>query len=153
MKRKIQYVVSILVAMSLVPVSMAVFDTERPYEFLADGSYIIPPEFDDTLGQQMTVHWEINITRPCPGSVTRFIIDKRSGAKTTFDKTPASLTVVTNDKFMEKTFFLPPGLRPGEKIYRADLEYSCNWLQDLVPYFRIRYTTPDLKFNILEKQS
>lgn len=150
MIKKYQYVISALVAVAVVPVSRAAFDTDHPYEFVVESSYIVPPEFDDSLGQQMTVHWAIEIRRTCPGSVVRYIIDARSGAKTTFDKTDATMTVSVGDHFMDKTFFLPPGLRPGRKIYRSDVEYSCNWLQDLVPSLRIRYTTPDLSFTILE---
>lgn len=145
---RVQFFTGLFLMILAIPLAYLATDKTVPYEYDLKGSWIKPPEFNDVLGQQMTIHWSIIPNRVCPGTVHRIIVDTRSGVLTAFDPVPTNDLIRVTDRVLERTFFLPPGMAPGDKVFRANLEFSCNWLQRLVPILRVRYTTPDLPFKV-----
>lgn len=119
-------------------------DNLSPYEYIAAESSVIPSQA--LAGHQVTVHWQIKVNRLCPGAIVRTIVDARTGARTSYDPTPAILTIRVTDTALDRTFLLPEGIRPGPKIYRANAEYICNPLHRIWP---LRIQTPDLHFEVV----
>jgi hypothetical protein len=62
-----------------------------------------------------------------------------------YDPTPALGTVKIGDTSIERTFFLPEGMLPGRKLYRANAEYICNPLHRIWP---LKVQTPDIPFDV-----
>jgi hypothetical protein len=118
-------------------------DNQPPYVYDAEQSYVIPSH--TSPGHQVAVHWSIKVNRLCPGSIVRTIVDARTGARTSYDPTPAILTIETTDTVLDRTFLLPQGMGLGRKIYRANAEYVCNPLQRIWP---LKVQTPDLLFEV-----
>jgi len=126
------------------PVSYMLFDNQPPYEYDADNSYVIPAR--TPAGRQMLVHWKFSrVNRICVGSITRYIVDKDTGVRVSYDPTPAAKNINEGDSALDRTFFLPPDTVPGKKWYYADGEYACNPLQHLYP---LRVRTPRLSFEV-----
>jgi hypothetical protein len=118
-------------------------DNQPPYVYIVDESYVIPSHVSP--GHQVAVHWSIKVNRLCPGSIVRTIVDARTGARVSYDPTPAILTIESGDTALDRSFLLPDGIRPGNKIYRANAEYICNPLQRIWP---LKVQTPDLFFEV-----
>lgn len=118
-------------------------DNQPPYTYDAEHSYIKPDPSDG--GKQVIVHWAIKVNRLCPGSIYRTIVDARTGAKVTYDATPAFLSIKQDDTVLERSFHLPEEILSGPKIYRANAEYYCNPLQR---FFPLKVQTPDIKFTV-----
>lgn len=118
-------------------------DNVPPYNYIVERSYVKPNPAPS--GRQVTVHWEFKINRLCPGAVGRTIVDAKSGARVSYDPTPALSTVRPGDTSLERTFFLPEEMPPGPKLYRANAEYACNPLQRIWP---LKVQTPDLPFEV-----
>lgn len=132
------------------PFTAMMLDNDPPYVYDVTGSYLIPEKTQ--AGHQITVHWKFSkINRVCAGDVQRTIVDARSGARTTYDPVPVALmstmTRSINDEYLDRTFALPSGIVPGPKIYRANAEYFCNWLQRF--WRPLKVQTPDLFFEVL----
>ncbi len=134
-------VVSFLV---IAPIAYMTADTQPPYEFDVSQSYVVPST--TPAGRQILVHWKISkVNRVCPGSITRFVVDQRTGARVSYDPAPAASNVESNDEWLDRTFFLPPETVPGMKWYYSDGDYSCNPLQRIYP---LRVRTPRLSFEV-----
>lgn len=135
-------IISILV---VAPLAYMMADNQPPYEYDASNSYIIPQQ--SRVDHQVVVHWQFKrVNRVCPGSVTRVIVDARSGAQTTFDPTAVAASVTTKSTHLDRTFTLPPNLAPGPQLYRAHVAFRCNMLQHFWP---LMVRTPDLSFEVL----
>lgn len=118
-------------------------DNQPPYTYFGDESYIIPQRASP--GHQVSVHWKIKVNRLCPGAIVRTIVDARTGARTSYDPTPAIVTIRPEDTSLDRTFMLPEGMGAGRKLYRANAEYVCNPLQRIWP---LKVQTPDLMFEV-----
>lgn len=131
----------------IVPVSYMTFDTDPPYVYEpAPSSYVIPHQTQ--AGHQITVHWKlVRVNRVCVGLITRYIVDKHTGVRVTYDPVPAAGALETTDTSLDRTFFLPQGIAPGPKLYFADGIYGCNLLQRYWKPLVVR--TPTLEFDIL----
>jgi hypothetical protein len=126
----------------IAPLVYMLADNTPPYEYDAAKSYVVPSPTPS--GQQLTVHWEFKvINRVCIGSVTRVIVDVKTKTRITYDPSSAARTIEFGDKYLDRTFFLPPLITPGEKEYYSEGEYACNPLQKFYP---LRVTTPRLTF-------
>lgn len=130
-------------------------DRDRPYEFIKEKSYILPPS--GRGGDTVTVVWRVNYTRTCPGFVERRLIDPQTDAIiAAYDPSPTANSVTrvnTTDPpitELRKTFALPKVLQKGTIGYKAKLTYHCNWLQAVWPLFAIKYETPTLLFTVEE---
>lgn len=124
-------------------------DSTHPYEFLAERSYIVPPE--SRGGDQIIVNWSVVHNRTCPGTVERQLMDPETGVVlATYDIAPAAFNgEVVGPGRLSKTFTLPKSIQPGWIGYQAKLAYTCNWVQDMFPdRLAIRYTTPRLLFKV-----
>lgn len=131
--------------LAIAPIAYMAADNEPPYEYDAASSYIIPSHTPS--GRQLTVHWRLKrVNRVCRGSVTRTIVDEVSGSRTTYDPTPSASNIEVGDVELDKSFYLPPNISPGPKVYYADSEYECNPLQHLYP---LRVRTPRLHFEVV----
>lgn len=144
---KLTWAVSAAVSMFIIaPLAYMVADTQPPYEYDAEMSYIIPAKTQK--GHQVTVHWKFSkVNRYCPGWVTRSVVDQQTGARVTYDPRPVSSKSNVDNDGLDRTFFLPQGITPGLKWYYADAEFACNPLQHIYP---LRVRTPRLSFEVLE---
>lgn len=130
----------------IAPVSYMSFDTEPPYVYDKDGSYIVPERTH--AGHQITVHWKLRrVNRICPGFITRNIVDAETGVRVMYDPVPATQSVVQGDSELNRAFLLPSGIGPGRKLYYSEGAYGCNLLQRLWKPLQLR--TPTLEFEIL----
>lgn len=126
------------------PLAYMLADNQLPYEYDVDASYVIPDVTPS--GRQMTVHWKLKkVNRVCRGAITRTIVDRDTGVKTTYDPTPAAQTIDLGDMTLDRTFYLPPLITPGRKWYYSDAEFACNLLQQFYP---LRTVTPRLPFTV-----
>lgn len=129
----------------IAPVTYMALDNTPPYEYALGDSYVLPSK--TPTGTQLLVHWHFaKVNRFCPGFTTRIIVDQKSGAKIEYESTPVSRDVENNH--LDRTFFLPPMMNPGPKIYRVKLEFYCNPLQRIWP---LRLQTPDLPFEVTDQ--
>jgi hypothetical protein len=118
-------------ALIIAPVSYMMADNQVPYEYDYATSYMFPAR--PHLDRQVTMHWVIRrVNRICPGHIVRIITDE-SGARVTYDPTPAAMDIHLGDKYMDRTFFLPPNLKPGPHFYKNVGYYACNPLQRFWP--------------------
>jgi hypothetical protein len=129
------------------PIVYMAFDRVHPYEFLAEGSAILPPEAEG--GDQVTVYWKVKYNRTCTGSVRRVLFDPTTKVETQYSLENAAIPSNSlREGYLRKTFLLPRDLAPGWWGYRSDLCYICNPLQDFVTAARVCYSTPDLFFKV-----
>lgn len=126
--------------------SFLMADTKQPFEFIEEGSYIVPPA--GKAGEQMTVYWNGKRNRYCPGLVHRKLVDPNTGVVlAVYDPIPASFTDNTVAGMVVRNFTLPRTLQSGPVGYQVSLTFTCNWLQVLLPNtFAIRYNSPRLLF-------
>lgn len=145
MAKQVKIIVSFSAFMSLfmiAPMAFMLADNQPPYEYDADGSYVVPNKTPS--GNQIRVHWKFkSVNRICSGSITRSIVDVKTKERITYDPTIASTTVELGDKALDRTFFLPSGITRGEKEYYADAAFACNPLQR---FFPLHVRTPRLRF-------
>lgn len=133
-------------AFFIMPLAYMLADVQPPYEYDAEHSYIVPSTTPS--GRQMLVHWHfVRVNRVCPGAITRYIVDQRTGARLSYDPTAAARTIDVGDKYLDRTFYLPAAISPGMKWYYSEGEYACNPLQRLYP---LRVRTPRLSFEVKE---
>ncbi len=130
----------------IMPLSYMLSDIQPPYEFDVDKSYIVPHRAIG--GRQLTVHWHVKrVNRICPGTITRFIVDAKTGARISYDPTLAAKSIDLKDNTFDRTFYLPEGIAPGVKYYYAEGNYACNPLQRFYPLLA---RTPRLTFEVIE---
>lgn len=143
---RIQLVIGIALALIMCPLAYLLFDGHYPDPYDYDGphSFIVPER--SQAGTVVEVHWAVKVNRTCPGKITRSLVDIHSGIKTTYEPAEANVWMHIGDHYLEKTFTLPPAISAGPKLYRANGEYVCNWLNYLWP---LRQQTPDLFFEVL----
>lgn len=124
-------------------------DNTHPFDYIAEGSYIKPPT--GRPGEQVIVSWSVRQNRSiCPGIVTRQLIDVNTKEVVAmYDPVFATRGPVTNNR-LNISFAMPKTIPTGWIGYRANLEYTCNWLQQAFPSFAIRYQTPMLLFKVQE---
>ncbi len=134
------------------PLTYMLADNQQPYDYVEGRSRLIPPV--TSAGSQMTVHWELRVNRFCPGTVTRVIIDERTGVRISYDPVLVVADAGTRLNFgpdrtvtLDRTFMLPIQIDPGQKLYRSYIEFHCNPLQWWWP---LRVKTPDLGFVVSE---
>lgn len=140
---RVFWVVGLNLAAILGLLAFMIADNQPPYTYFADGSYLIPERA--APGHQISVHWKIKVNRLCPGAIVRTVVDARTGARMSYDPTPAMVTIQMGDSSLDRTFLLPQGMGPGRKLYRANAEYVCNPLQRIWP---LKVQTPDLFFDV-----
>jgi hypothetical protein len=140
---KLLWIVGVIVSIVLGCIAFMFADNQPPYSYIVEKSYVIPNP--SHAGHQVLIHWEFKINRLCPGTIVRTIVDAKTGATISYDPTPALSTVKIGDTFLERTFFLPEGIRPGPKLYRANAEYVCNPLHRVWP---LKVQTPDIPFEV-----
>jgi len=129
----------------ITPIAYMFADNVPPYVYDVSRSYVVPSR--TTVDKQVTVHWAFKrINRVCPGSIVRYIIDEQTRIKTTYDATAVAPTIDVKDHVLNRTFYLPPDITPGPKIYRAEMYFQCNLLQHIFP---LHVVTPDLHFEIV----
>jgi len=125
-------------------------DRVRPYDYIPEGSFIVPTSGKG--GDQVTVHWHVrqNRTKPCPGIVERLLIDPSTDVVlATYD--PVLATPMPPVKgYLNVTFAMPRNMQAGVVGYRAKMTYTCNWLQAVFPTMAIKYSTPTLLFTVVE---
>lgn len=139
---------SVLAAVIIGPVTYWAMDTQVPYDFLGDESFIIPQEA--TGNDQMLVKWKVRRHRTCPGLVWRELVDPRTNVVlAAYDPQAAAADTQLVDGFLNKTFTLPLKIQSGWIAYRSRLEYWCNPLQRVWP---LRYNTPVLYFKVLDER-
>lgn len=137
---------AVVSAFVVVPVAYMIADNLPPYEYDAEMSYLRPNPASPH--QQMIVRWHFKkINRVCPGVVTRHIVDATSGARISYDPTPAATTIELADHYLDRTFTLPYAITPGPKLYYSDGEYTCNMIQRFYP---LRVATPRLRFDVAD---
>lgn len=145
---QVQLVLGVATAVAVWFVSAAVFHRQHPVQFFENGSYITP--FSSPAGEQLTVVWKVNVRESCSGTVERIMLSPAREILVRYDPTiPATTADNLGPGTIKKTFATPRSLPQGKIIYRAVLSYECNWLQRMFPVLSIRYTTPDLEFEIL----
>lgn len=140
---KIVWIIGVNIACLFGWLAYMVGDNQPPYSYIVEQSYVIPNPSQS--GHQVQVHWQFKINRLCPGSIVRTVVDAKTGAKFSYDPTPALGTVRGGDDHLDRTFFLPDGIRPGPKLYRANAEYICNPLHRIWP---LKVQTPDIPFEV-----
>ena len=144
-----KFAISAVFAVSLfliAPLAFLMTDNLPPYEYDPSRSYIVPSHTE--AGRQIIVHWYITrINRVCPGSITRHIVDQQTGLRVSYDPTPSARNLEVEDKYLDRTFFLPTLITPGMKWYYAEGEYACNPLQRFYP---LRVRTPRISFEVTE---
>lgn len=140
---KILIIISTIFSMFVVaPIVFMLADNQPPFEYDQECSYVVPNKTPS--GNQIRVHWCFKtVNRICSGVITRSIVDAKTRERITYDPTYASSTADIGEKFLERTFFLPSGITPGEKEYYADAAFSCNPLQRIYP---LHVRTPRLRF-------
>lgn len=137
---------ALISAFLIAPTVYMIADNQPPFEYDAERSYVVPRVTES--GRQMLVHWEFKrINRICPGSITRYVVDRRTTARFSYDPTPAATTVEIGEDHLDRTFFLPQEVPPGPKWYYATAEFACNPLQRFYP---MRVQTPRLPFEVKE---
>lgn len=138
--------VALLTLLVIAPMSYMIADTEPPYEFDAEQSYVIPSK--TAAGHQIVVHWHIiRVNRVCPGMITRYIVDDRTMTKISYDAVPSARQVELGARELNRTFLLPSGIQPGKKWYYSEGYYACNPLQHFYPLI---VRTPRLSFEVTE---
>lgn len=142
-KLKRYWIIGFFVALVCGQFAYLAADNQPPYSYIVDKSYIKPNPAHP--GRQIIVHWEFKINRLCPGIVIRTIADAITGASISYDPAPVFNQVKFGDTSLERTFFLPEGMLPGKKLYRAHAEYVCNPLQRIWP---LKVQTPDIAFEV-----
>ena len=142
---KFYWIIGSFIAALLAALAYMAADNQHPYTYNVEKSYVKPNPA--AAGRQITVHWEFVTHRTCPGAIVRTIVDARTGAKVSYDPTPALGTVRMGDISMERTFFLPEEMLPGPKLYRSNAEYICNPLHRIWP---LKVQTPDIAFEVKE---
>jgi len=138
--------------LAILPTSIALVvghfatDRQRPYDFHAEESFVIPPKGRE--GQEMTINWRVTHHRTCPGTVERQLVDPNTGViVAAYDPAPAD-TNGGQDGWLRKTFRVPRDIQAGNIAYQSKLTYQCNWLQKFVPALAIRYLTPRIVFTV-----
>lgn len=142
-KMKLIWIIGVNVACICGWIGYMAADNQPPYDYFVTESYVVPSP--SLAGHQVTVHWKLKVNRICPGFIIRTIVDAKTMARVSYDPAPAFGMVRTDDDHLDRTFFLPEGMRPGPKIYRANAEYVCNLLQRIWP---LKVQTPDLHFEV-----
>lgn len=142
---KIAIMFSALVSFLIImPLVYMFADNEPPYVFDVERSYITPVRVQSL--EPVIVHWYLlKINRICPGIIIRYIVDSKTGIKTTYDATNAVVPDNKDDRELERVFFLPQGITPGPKIYRSDGLYVCNMVHRFWP---LHVLSPDLHFDV-----
>lgn len=134
------------------PLTYMLADNQQPYEYLTGRSYLTPSVV--VAGSQVTVHWELRVNRFCPGTVSRVIIDERTGVRISYDPVlvvadPGIRLTIGPDHIvtLDRSFLLPTSIDPGPKLYRSYIDFHCNSLQWLWP---LQVKTPDLGFMVVK---
>lgn len=142
--------ISLLVSAVSATAAFMLADTEAPYIYHADKSFILP-EFAEG-GDQMTVYWRVTINRRCEGFTQRVLFDPRTGViLATYDaapmvpKTNIVSEIAGDGPYSVRTFLLPQVIQKGKIGYRSAVCYSCNPLRRLIPVCTF---TPDLFFEV-----
>lgn len=142
--------ISVLMSVVSAAVAFMLADTEAPYTYHGDKSFILP-EFAEG-GDQMTVYWRVTINRRCDGFTQRVLFDPRTGViLSTYDAAPmvpkANIVreVDGDGPYLVRTFLLPQVIQKGKIGYRSAVCYSCNPLRRWVP---VCIFTPDLFFEV-----
>jgi hypothetical protein len=121
-------------------------DRQHPYDFIVEESYVEPPTGE--RGHKMTINWRVKEHRLCPGTIERQLVDPATGVLiAVYDPAPAD-TVGSEGGWLRKSFMVPKDIQSGTLAYQSKLTYQCNWLQKLVPFLAIRYTTPRISFYV-----
>lgn len=143
------FIISLIVAIIVGPLTYWAFDNRRPYEFIGDESFIIPAEAHGN--DQMLVKWKVRFNRLCPGLIRRQLYDPHTGViLAIYDPQPASPEPPPyREGYLNKTFLLPRNIQTGWIGYRSSLEMWCNPLQRIWP---LRYDTPSLFFKVNEPE-
>lgn len=137
--------VAIVASVIIAPMVYMMADNQPPYDYDGVNSQVIPSQ--TPAGRQLRVHWVLKrVNRICPGSITRTIVDQKSGTRISYDPAPAATNVELGDTELDRTFLLPPEIPPGKKWYYADAEYACNPLQRFYP---LKLRTPRLSFEVV----
>jgi hypothetical protein len=141
------FVLSLIIAIIVGPISFWMLDNAHPYEFDADLSVIIPTEAHGN--DQMIVKWKVHYNRTCQGTIRRELFDPHTEVVlAVYDPQPAATEPPAfHDGYLNKTFLLPRKIQTGRVGYRAKLEFSCNPLQRIWP---MRYNSPSLFFTVNE---
>lgn len=142
--------ISILVATIAAALAFMLADTEPPYEYHVNKSFILPEYAGG--GEQMTVYWRVTVNRKCDGFTQRVLFDPRTGVIiATYDaapmvpKTNIVREVDGDGPYSVRTFLLPQVIQKGKIGYRSAVCYSCNPLRRLIPVCTF---TPDLFFEV-----
>lgn len=142
--------VSLVVAAICATLSYWITDTEPPYTYHGEKSYILP--HDAVGGDQMTVYWRVTINRKCKGFTQRILFDPRTGVNiATYDAAPmvSDTNIVASlhgeGPWLVRSFLLPQVIQKGVIGYRSAVCYSCNPLQEWRP---VCMFTPDLMFEV-----
>lgn len=121
-------------------------DRQHPYDFHLEDSYVEPPF--GILGQEMSINWRVTRHRVCKGIVERRLIDPTTGVILARYEPTSANSAGGFDGWIRNRFRVPRDIPSGTIAYQSQLTYQCNWLQELVPAFAIRYSTPRINFYV-----
>jgi hypothetical protein len=144
---RVLFFLSLVTAAVVGPATYWAFDNVMPYDFIADGSVVIPTEARGN--DQMLVKWKVRFNRVCPGLIRRQLVDPHTGVVLAVYDPQPTLTDPPGFRtgYLNKTFLLPRNIQTGWIGYRSTLEIWCNPLQRVWP---LRATTPTLLFKVNE---
>jgi len=99
-------------------------------------------------GSAVTITWEGQRYRDCPGTVYRRIVDSHN-VPHSYDPVVAVYAKTENPDPMARTFKLPAGIAPGPAVYIATTYFVCNPVHLLWP---IVVSTPVIHFTIADPE-
>lgn len=125
------------IAIALAAATLLILLVDRREPVVIDSISVVPEKV--VAGEDAQIVIKMDVKRGCWGEITRTLVSERPGSPVqVYDR--AALTFQSGKSEVTRTLHVPTGFSHGPAIYRSEVDFVCNPLQNIWP---IKVQAPD----------